>query len=264
MIPYNYHTHTARCGHAFGKDEEYVLEAIAHGVRILGFTDHIFYPNLYNENIPNIRGAYSELDNYRESILTLKEKYKDKIAIHLGFEAEYYEDYHDYYQNLLNEKIVDYLILGQHFNRENGVTHYYFGNSRDKKGLFKYRDSVIKAMRTGFYKLVCHPDLFMASYEKFDLTARKVSREICKEAARLGIPLEINLAGVRKGVRSIGKEKRYPYPYRDFWKYAGKYNCQVIIGVDAHQPGDFSNADFADAITFARDLKLNLIDKIDI
>ena len=23
-LEYNYHTHTSRCGHAFGKDEEYV------------------------------------------------------------------------------------------------------------------------------------------------------------------------------------------------------------------------------------------------
>ena len=31
MIPYCYHTHTYRCGHAEG-DEEYVLDAIAAGV----------------------------------------------------------------------------------------------------------------------------------------------------------------------------------------------------------------------------------------
>jgi histidinol phosphatase-like PHP family hydrolase len=29
----NYHTHTMRCKHAFGTDEEYVLEAIKHGYK---------------------------------------------------------------------------------------------------------------------------------------------------------------------------------------------------------------------------------------
>ena len=36
----NYHTHTFRCHHAKGEDEDYVLAAIANGVRILGFSDH--------------------------------------------------------------------------------------------------------------------------------------------------------------------------------------------------------------------------------
>ena len=29
-LEYNYHTHTSRCGHAFGKDEEYVLKGFPH------------------------------------------------------------------------------------------------------------------------------------------------------------------------------------------------------------------------------------------
>ena len=36
----NYHTHTKRCMHACGKDEEYVLAAIANGYEELGFSDH--------------------------------------------------------------------------------------------------------------------------------------------------------------------------------------------------------------------------------
>ena len=33
----NYHTHTTRCMHATGDDEDYVLSAIKGGYRILGF-----------------------------------------------------------------------------------------------------------------------------------------------------------------------------------------------------------------------------------
>ena len=36
----NYHTHTYRCNHASGNDEEYVKKAIAENVKILGsFSD---------------------------------------------------------------------------------------------------------------------------------------------------------------------------------------------------------------------------------
>ena len=33
----NYHTHTYRCGHAIGTDEEYVLAAIEKGFKENGF-----------------------------------------------------------------------------------------------------------------------------------------------------------------------------------------------------------------------------------
>ena len=36
----NFHTHTARCCHASGRDEEYVQSAIRGGYQILGFADH--------------------------------------------------------------------------------------------------------------------------------------------------------------------------------------------------------------------------------
>ena len=36
----NYHTHTKRCGHAIGEDEEYVLRAIENGFDEIGFSDH--------------------------------------------------------------------------------------------------------------------------------------------------------------------------------------------------------------------------------
>ena len=36
----NYHTHTKRCKHAGGSDEEYIESAIKSGFQELGFADH--------------------------------------------------------------------------------------------------------------------------------------------------------------------------------------------------------------------------------
>ena len=33
----NYHTHTTRCGHAEGTEEEYILTALRCGYKVLGF-----------------------------------------------------------------------------------------------------------------------------------------------------------------------------------------------------------------------------------
>ena len=71
-INYNYHTHTKRCGHASGEDEEYVLAAIKAGIKELGFSDHIFYPGLSQKPI---RQDGSDFDDYVNSISNLREKY---------------------------------------------------------------------------------------------------------------------------------------------------------------------------------------------
>ena len=36
----NFHTHTSRCHHAFGNDEEFVRTAIQNGFEVLGFYNH--------------------------------------------------------------------------------------------------------------------------------------------------------------------------------------------------------------------------------
>ena len=74
MFPYNYHTHTRRCGHASGDDEEYVLAAIKAGYKVLGFSDHAPY-----RNYPH-KGSHMDIEDfagYIESIHSLKEKYKE-------------------------------------------------------------------------------------------------------------------------------------------------------------------------------------------
>lgn len=46
---FNLHTHTYRCHHAKGTDEEYVIKAIENGYDLIGFSDHAPYlfPNGY-------------------------------------------------------------------------------------------------------------------------------------------------------------------------------------------------------------------------
>lgn len=40
----NYHTHTWRCNHATGSEQDYVEQALAAGMEELGFSDHSPYP----------------------------------------------------------------------------------------------------------------------------------------------------------------------------------------------------------------------------
>ena len=83
-----YHTHTARCHHAVGADEEYVKAAVDRGVRVLGFSDHapMPYPGGY---VSYYKMTPDELEGYCSSLLHMREKYKDRIDILIGLETEY-------------------------------------------------------------------------------------------------------------------------------------------------------------------------------
>ena len=60
MIKTNWHTHTTRCGHAVGTDEEYVKAAIKAGLHTLGFSDHA----PYREPFPPERMNFEQLEEY--------------------------------------------------------------------------------------------------------------------------------------------------------------------------------------------------------
>ena len=89
----NYHTHTARCGHAVGTDEAYIEAAIAQRYDVLGFSDHVPWPYKSGFTHPGVRMTVGELDGYVGDIRALKEKYADRISLRVGFECEYFPEY---------------------------------------------------------------------------------------------------------------------------------------------------------------------------
>lgn len=236
-VKYNYHMHTFRCGHASGSDEEYVLKAIENGYKEIGFTDHIMLPH---HSQPGIRGNYYLLDNYISSIKELQNKYKDKIKIYIGFEAEYMEEYEPYYKQLLKSKKIDYLINGQHcFIKDNNFV-WYFGSDykvNPKKWLDLYVEDTIKAIKSGLFKYICHPDAFMNARSIWDDLAIEASKKIIETAKEYNVPLEINLGASRwSPIRETNGERHYGYPFPLFWELVKEIGCKVVIGIDAHSP----------------------------
>ena len=71
----NYHTHTTRCMHATGSDEDYVLSAIKGGYQELGFSDHTPW-KYHTDYVADMRMLPEELPGYVESLRSLREKYR--------------------------------------------------------------------------------------------------------------------------------------------------------------------------------------------
>ena len=177
MIKANYHTHTLRCGHAFGSDDAYVQAAILAGFEELGFSDHVPWPYASGFTHPGVRMTIDSLDEYVASIRSLKEKYADRIRLHIGFECEYFPAYIHWLGEMKEEKQLDYLILGNHYDGSD-ETGIYFGNARTPQDLRRYADGTIKGIESGLFAYLAHPDVFMRGYGHFDDTCADVARDL--------------------------------------------------------------------------------------
>ena len=230
----NFHTHTKRCGHASGADEDYVKRAIESGLSALGFSDHTpyFYDGDYYSPA---KMKPEEMGNYFESILSLREKYKDKIDIKIGFETEYFPKFFDRLLIEYRKFPLDYIILGQHFigdeSTENAESS--FGPKTKREPLSRFVSQCIEALNTDRFSCFAHPDVIDYRIEtKEDEQYRDSEYEkLIRAAMATKTPLEINLCGVRS---------RRNYPNAAFWRIVGKLGATVVIGCDAHKPTEIA------------------------
>ncbi len=219
-MTYNYHTHTYLCSHASGTPEEYVLKAIEGGITHMGFSEHM--PHICKNGYEAwYRLPVNKVQSYIDQIESLRQKYQDKIKIIVGFEMEYFENVFD---QMLSDAVMyggEYLIFGAHYLDEMGA---YCGEiTNDPAMLTRYADNVVKAIETGVFTYVAHPDLISFTGDE-DLYEEQMTK-ICKASKQTGIPLEINFLGIRANRH---------YPTEAFWKIAGKEKCPVTFGFDAH------------------------------
>ncbi len=231
QIKANYHTHTPKCHHASGAIRDYVESAVRAGLTTLGFSCHAPY-SFDGDYVSWFRMLPSEAETYVSELSALREEFRDKIEIFIGFEAEYYPRHFDALLALSEKLGCDYLILGQHFtnNEYDGV--YSGDGSDDMSHLDAYVSQVVRAMATGKFTYLAHPDL-VRDMGKTDIFLEKMA-PLCRASLEYDVPLEINLLGIADGRR---------YPNESFWKMVGEFGCRTVIGYDAHSPEALENTD---------------------
>ena len=250
----NYHTHTIRCNHASGDEREYIEAAIRAGITTLGFSDHTpmpFPPSHYS----GYRMRLDETGEYIDKIASLREEYKDRIDIKIGFEVEYFPALFDSLMSFLADYKYDYLILGQHFNENEYDSKHYNGIPTDDEEILKrFYDQMLEAWNTGKFSYIAHPDLlkFTGDPEIY----RRHTREFCKKAAERGILLEINVLGI-----TLDRH----YPQETFWDIAAECGCSAIIGFDAHIPNQLENkASYEKARRIAKSRGIKIVESLEI
>lgn len=251
-MKFNLHTHTTRCGHAKGEDEEYVLKAIEAGYDMIGFSDHapFIFPDGYKSGM---RMQVDEAVDYVSSVRALQEKYKDKIEIKLGFEIEWYPSLIERNLEFLKTLGYDYLILGQHHtdNENDDFAIYVGAETTSVAVLDKYISQLLLGAKSGEITYICHPDVvnFVGDEEIY----KKKMTYMCEELKKLNIPLEINFYGYYTNRH---------YPNETFWKIAKEVGNQVVIGLDAHFPYVYGDERLTSMLEWVENIGLEPINEI--
>lgn len=255
-IDYTFHTHTYRCGHAYGTDEEYVIEALNQGFKVIGFADHGIFLTIKEEDGGRDHKFFQD---YIDSINALKEKYAGSAEILLGGEFEYCKELDWYYKELKEKYGYDYLICGQHSAIINNKHVWYFEKMDDIERIEKYKNDVVDAIKSKHFAYIAHPDLFFNRITVITPKIVEFCREIVKTAIEYDTPLEINLGGIRWNNLIAVKNNGFPYPNEVFFKIVGELGAEVVIGVDAHLPSDFYTSAYDVAMDLVEKFNLNLI-----
>lgn len=220
----NLHTHTPRCRHASGTEEEYVRCALNAGLQTLGFSDHTPYP-FPNGYYSTFRMFPDELPGYVAAVEDVRKRYAGQLQIHLGVEAEYYPKYFKDMVAMVKDHGIEYMLLGQHmlYDEVEGIGT--GGPTADPVLLRQYCNQTIDAMYTGLFTYFAHPDII--NFVGDAAVYRQEMGRLCRAAKACDLPLEINLLGLHL-------QRQYPDPR--FWEIAAEEGCKVVLGVDAHKP----------------------------
>jgi histidinol-phosphatase (PHP family) len=253
IFPCDTHTHTLRCGHAAGRDEEFVEAAIAQGLGAIAVTDHLpFYWLPREKHDPTLAMAPEELPRYVDAVLALKVRYRGRIEVLLGIEADYVEGFEEQLEDELARYPFDVVLGSEHWldgwwvDAAASVARYRGGQPEVDRIWARYARAVVAAARSGLFDVLTHLDLpkkfGFRSVEPF--AGRE--DEVVAAVAASGCAVELSSAGRR---RPVGED----YPASELLHRLVAIGVPLVLASDAHAPAEvgFAFRDLAAAATAA-------------
>lgn len=252
----NYHSHTYLCRHATDKPIDYVKVALQHGFNYYGVSDHAPMPNL--SLLGSSRMLENEYSIYLNDLKEAADFAQGKLTFYKGLEVEYFDFYHDRYEMFLKD--LDYLILGQHYIILPDGRYLSTYRLTSLEHIIIYRDTLIKALDSGYFNLLCHIGLCFYNIANPTDEMIEALRPVIKRAKALDIPIEINANGFRKALKKGAFiRENAPYPRADVFKMVKEENANVIIQSDSHSLEDIYDWAIIESRQFVKDLGLKEI-----
>ena len=228
----DYHLHGNFCGHASGELEEYVTAALEKSFREIGFSAHL--PKVIDPD-PYHAMLEEDLPRYVDLVHSLQERYRGRIVIRLGIEADYFLGHEEKTERLLAAYPFDY-VLGSvhflddwHFTSRVGLPRY---ETEDPASVFpRYFDLLGRMIGTGLFDIVAHADAIMRESFRPTGSLDQEYRNITSLLRTRGMAIEVSTAGLRRGAGSI-------YPNEELLRACIEAGIPVTLGSDAHSPQD--------------------------
>lgn len=203
----------------------------------------------------------SQLPGYCAQIDEAKKKYP-ALRLFKGMECDYASDYVDFYRgHLLSTLSFDYLIGAVHWFPFEGEWLCVYGDLNSPQRLKAYTEHYLKAMRSGLFSFMAHPDVFGNAYPEWDEACENAATDICCLAREMNLPLEINGYGFMKPWIETSQGRRPMYPWKPFWETASNFKIKIIVNSDAHRPQDLQ-AGVEEALAIAKTSGLALTDPL--
>lgn len=228
MRKIDYHMHTRFSGDSEADPREHVKQAIALGLDEICFTDHRDFE--YPIDIFEL-----DVDTYYQTIMALKEEFKDQIIIKWGIEMGLDMNHQDKINKLINQYPFDFVIGSIHVINH---TEFYYGEFF--KGLLKeeahryfFEETLRCVQNFDCFNILGHLDYIMryGPYEDRMVEHAKyqdIIDEIFKTLIAKGKGIEINTSGYALngncGFPNFDQVKRY-------YDLGGRI---ITIGTDSH------------------------------
>ncbi|MGI6496653.1 MAG: histidinol-phosphatase [Kiritimatiellia bacterium] len=236
-----FHSHTFRCGHAEGTVDDLCRAALDAAIPVLGVSDHAPFPD---NRFRDSRMDFSEIEDYCRDVRAAQGAYAGRLRVLLGFEVDYFPSIGPaFYEDLFFGRLrADYLLAAVHFLEGASRDLALWGKGIDfgPDQVRPYIDAQVKALETGLFSCLAHPDMFASRCPASSPAIEAVVRPLFAAAAALGVPVELNAYGLRKPPLALPDGSTRPlYPWRPFWDLAATIpGLRVLAGPDAHRPQD--------------------------
>jgi histidinol-phosphatase (PHP family) len=246
LWPADYHMHTPLCLHATGEPTELAAHAERVGLREIGFSDHNPMPR---DGFDNWRMRLADLDQYVEQVERARREHP-ALVIKLALEVDYLPGGEDWVRELARRHPWDYFIGSVHYldagwDIDNPARLEEWRRRDADEVWAAYFARLTLAAESGLFEIIGHADLCkkFGFHPRGDFTS--VYQKFLEAAARAGVAIELNTAGLRKDCREI-------YPSAAILRLARRAGVEITFGSDAHAPGEVG-MNFAEAVQQARE-----------
>ncbi len=240
----DFHTHNFLCHHAAGRVVDYARAAQAAGLASIGISDHNPMPGSFDDwrmGIGDLPEYFAMVEEAREAVAPL--------PVLIALECDYLESGEAWIADLAGRADWDYLIGSVHYiapgwDVDNPKYLSRFEPGKVEEVWDLYWAAVRRAVSSGQFDILGHADLAKKFGHRPDGDLRRYYEPVVELLAKQDMAYELNTAGLRKPAGEM-------YPALGFLELACAAGVPVVLGSDAHAPGEVG-ADFAAAAEMLR------------